>query len=297
MVLGAMNAKRGTREILSMPGYLFEPKFDGFRALCVVKGKKISFISRNGVDLSPRYPELASVLKCIKAKSCVLDGEIIALDKKGKPRFSALQGGNPVQYRVFDILEKNGKTLISFPLQERKKILNSTVINGRSIKKVTGTRNGTRLWKEEIREGGEGVMAKELHSLYYPGQRKKVWLKIKQVETVDAVVIGFTSNKRAISSLALGLYNDKHELTYIGKVGTGFNEDEIAFLSEELQKKIIKAKGYADAPRGIIWVKPRLVVEVKYAELTEYGKLRSPVFLRIRTDKKPKDCTIKDQLS
>lgn len=291
-----MNAKIGTTNDLDKPGYLYEPKLDGYRALCFVNGD-VTFMSRNNKDLTSTYPELA-FRQNIKAQSAILDGEIVAYDQNGHPNFALLQQGKHASYVVFDILMKDGQSLTLKPLLERKKILDSTVVDGNGIEKIFYTTKGQELWNEVVKRQMEGVMAKKSDSSYYPGQRSNVWLKIKLLNTLDCIIIGYLPGKRAIASLALGLYNQAGELVYIGNVGTGFTEDMIEELSNKLKSittKNVSIKNKELLPRNSVMVKPLYVAEVKYLEMTPYGILRASVFLRLRDDKRPEECTFTNQ--
>lgn len=304
-----MLAKIGKISDLSKQDYMYEPKLDGTRAICY-KNDTITLINRRGRDLTSVYPELVFI-KNIDAKSCVLDGEIVIYDQKGIPNFNVLQKRDqlsnkllielrseqyPATYVVFDILMKNGKSLVNLPLIERKKILADTVKDGRFIQKIFFSDNGKRLWKEVIKIKMEGVMAKLRSGKYFPGVRVSQWLKIKNLKTIDCIIVGFTQKKRIISALALGVYC-KGKLTYIGKVGTGFTYD---FL-EDLHKKLVKLKAKKASVEyvgreNINWVKPELVCEVKYLELSKDNKLRAPSFIMLREDKIPKECILEDQI-
>lgn len=292
-----MNARIGKEEDLDRKDMIFEPKLDGIRALCVVN-KGMKFISRGGVNRTAKHPEF-KFRKNIKAKECVLDGEIVAYDKKGRSDFSLLQRGKgKTEFVVFDILKKNGKNLTKLPLEERKKILKKTVVNGGKLKKVSSFKDGRKLWQKMKKKNYEGVMAKEIDGKYYPGHRSATWLKVKMIDTIDCVIIGYTQKKRLVSSLALGLY-DKGELHYIGHVGTGFTEAEVERLYKKLSKIKSKRKLIVNSvPRtlkGVIWVRPKYVAEIKYLEFTRHKRLRAPAYVRIRTDKKPKECTFAEQ--
>lgn len=300
--ISAMNAQNGSEAILDQPGYIYEPKLDGYRALCFVNGENINFISRNNNNLNSQFPEILDIKDSINAKSCILDGEIVAYNSKGLPDFSLLGSSDAhLVYVVFDILELNSKSLISYPLLERKEILEKVVTpKSNNIEVIFYTANGQALWQEIIKRDLEGVIAKKEESLYYPGTRSKDWLKIKNFKTIDCVILGFSENKRAISSLALGLYKGA-DLYYVGNVGTGFSEEIIEKLKPILEKlKVLKPQAiidyskrqnsYARSLREIQWVKPKLVCEVKYSEFTSYNILRTSVFLRLRTDKNPEEC-------
>lgn len=294
--LSVMNAKIGFPDDLMQPGYIFEPKLDGFRALCYVD-RSIRFISRNHIDITKRFTAF-DFRKYIKAKTAILDGELIAVDEQGRVDFSLVQQSIATHYIVFDIVMKNGQSLIKKPLLERKKILDRTVVNRGGIEKIVFTTHGKQLWHLMKKMKFEGVMAKEKDGLYHPGKRSGTWRKIKFLNTIDCVIVGYSSGKRLISSLALGLYKGK-ELHYIGNVGTGFNQDNSDALYVKLKKlhtnrPLIVNKD--DVLPATQWVKPRLVAEVKYVEMTSNHMLRTSVFLRVRFDKKARECTFKDQI-
>jgi len=302
-----MLAKIGTKKDLENENNLiFEPKLDGYRAICKVN-KTIKLYSRRGHDIIHKFTEF-NFRKNIKAKSCVLDGEIIVYDEKGAPNFNLMQHRytsdperitklskeTPAVFAVFDILMKDGKNLTKLPLLERRKILEKTIKPSKYIEIIPEFTDGKKLWKEMKKRNLEGVMAKEKDGIYQPGARSTTWLKIKFHESIEAVIVGYTVKKRDISSLALGLYK-KDELRYIGKVGTGLNEEIIQKLDNKLPHIKRKTPPVANPGRSktVCWVRPSLVCEVKFQQFTNRETLRIPVFLRIRDDKKPKDCTFK----
>lgn len=288
-----MLAKIGAHEDLERKDWIFEPKLDGFRALCILKNNKLSFISRNNHDMTASYPEF-QFRNQIKATNCVLDGEIVVYDKKGRTNFNLLQNRKispvPATYVAFDILSKNGKDLTHLTLLERRKILQATIIDGNHLETIASSRNGKLLWKEIKKHDLEGVMAKDAASLYYPGVRTNKWLKIKRHSTIDCIIVGYTQEKRQVSSLALGLY-DGNQLLFIGKVGTGFSEKTVKELYSLFKKIEISKPRVINPIEEVIWLKPKLVCEIKFAEVTKDKKLRSPVFLHLRDDKEPKECT------
>lgn len=295
MKLKPMLAKLGTRADLEKEGYLYEPKLDGIRALCHVD-KGMKFITRNGLDITHQFPEF-DFRKQITAQTCILDGEIIALNKKGNPDFNLLQNraSNDVDgtFVVFDILWKNGVSLVNKPLQERKKILDATIKPKGALEKIVSVDDGKKLWELIRKHKLEGVVAKEIESIYHPGKRTNSWIKIKAIHSVDCVIIGFTQEKRHVSSLALGLYKD-HHLYYVGKVGTGFTSDDIHMLYQKLQKITVKTPhviNAQDAAKDIVWAKPKMVAEIEYLMMTKDKRLRAPVYLHLRLDKEPAQCT------
>jgi DNA ligase D-like protein (predicted ligase) len=298
-----MLAFLGGKNDLEREGYIFEPKLDGTRALCYVN-EDIRFINRRGHDISERYPEF-NFRDELKVESCVLDGEVIVYDGHGNPSFSLLQkreqsktssarllsGSHPATYVVFDILELNGRDLTTLPLSARKEELRKAVVPGKHLQPIVWTKEGAKLWKIVEERKLEGVMAKRFDSVYEQGKRSEAWIKVKALKTLDCVIIGFTSEKRSISALALGLYVNG-ELRYMGRVGTGFTESYLDNLRKVLDNMVIPGppvKSYPDHPTT--WVRPELVAEVEYLMLTGDGHLRAPSFRRLRTDKAPEDCT------
>jgi bifunctional non-homologous end joining protein LigD len=283
-----MLAATGTREILQSKSYIFEPKLDGYRALCQKRGGTLRLISRNNRDITLEFPGL-SFGDHINA-DCTLDGEIVIYDETGNPSFALMQQRKhrrpPPTYVAFDILELEGRDLRRLPLSERKQLLTEVVEEGGNLQLMPSTENGAELWNVVTTRGLEGVMAKKKDSVYVTG-RSRAWLKIKLEKTVDSVIVGYATKTREIASLALGLY-DGATLTYIGQVGTGFSES----LLEKLSKDLVRASNDVALPSNVRPVVPDKVCEVKYLEYTRDGRLRAPVFLRIRDDKAPRECTI-----
>jgi bifunctional non-homologous end joining protein LigD len=287
-----MLAATGTREILRSKDYVFEPKLDGYRALCQKKAGTLRFISRNSRDITLEFPEL-SFGDLIKA-DCTLDGEIVIYDEKGNPSFALMQQRKHQRlqptYVAFDILELEGRNLKSLPLSERKRLLAGVIEEGGNLQTMPSTEDGEKLWNVVTSRGLEGVMAKKKESAYVAG-RSRAWLKIKLEKTADCVIVGYITKTRDIASLALGLY-DQGALIYIGQVGTGFSES----LLNELVKELIRAGNSIALPKNVHPVVPDKVCEVKYLEYTKDHRLRAPVFLRMRHDKSAEECTI-DQVT
>jgi bifunctional non-homologous end joining protein LigD len=286
-----MLAATGTREILRSNAYLFEPKLDGYRALCQKRGATLRFLSRNNRDITAEFPELA--FGDLINSDCMLDGEIVIYDAEGNPSFALMQQRKrfrPPTYVAFDILELDGRDLRSLPLLERKKLLTGVITEGANLQTMPSTENGEELWNVITARGLEGVMAKKKDSTYVTG-RSRAWLKIKLEKTVDCVIVGYATKTREIASLALGLYNGG-SLIYIGQVGTGFSES----LLERLSKELVRASNDVALPTNVHPVVPDKVCEVKYLEYTKDGRLRAPVFLRMRSDKLPRECMI-DQVT
>jgi DNA ligase D-like protein (predicted ligase) len=303
-----MLAGLGTERDLAREGYVFEPKLDGTRAICY-KNSELMFINRRNRDITDRYPEF-DFLQNIRAEGCVLDGEIVVYDQKGNPDFRLLQRREhaaphrraseskrwPATYVVFDILECNGDLMMQRPLIERKRLLEAMVTDGANIQKIVYTRDGKRLWEIVNKRKLEGVIAKAESSVYEEGHRDIHWLKIKTTATIECVIVGFTSEKRPVSAVALGLYV-RGQLKYIGRAAAGLTEEVIYELRETLEPLRVDEPTAIDPPSTeVFWVRPELVCEVKFLEFTPRLHLRAPVFLRLREDKTPAECTLESQV-
>ena len=288
--------------------WLFEPKLDGFRTLAFLNNGKVWLQSRNELNVTAHYPSLVESIKKQPASQLVLDGEIIALDAKGKLCFQCLQGylksinrfqsGNAeppsaIIYYVFDILHLDGYNLTEVPLKERKRLLKSVLKQTEDVRLVEYfDTDGQTVYRAAIENGLEGVMAKRQDSLYEPGKRSKDWLKIKAVNSDDFVVVGFTegmgNRAKTFGALLLGYYDEKNNLQPAGNVGSGFDNELLHSLRKQLDSIVVKKSPFQNQIEQIgkpTWVKPEIVVEVKFAEWTQDGRLRAPVFLRVRDDK------------
>ena len=307
-----MLCKKASKNLLKSNQYYFEIKLDGTRAVIYAnkKKKELKIVNRRGFRIEKRYPEFRNIFKFLKCDSCVLDAEIIVYNERGLPDFRLLQQRDlldnklliklrsqtiPATIVVFDILEKDGKCLLNLEIEKRKKILEESVKENNIIQKMIYAEDGMELWKMIRKNNLEGIIAKLKGSKYYPGKRADVWLKIKNLKSIDAVIVGYTERKNKPSlfgSLALALYQ-KNKLFYIGKVGTGWDEGFIKFFSSKLQKIKINKPLVENPPnKKIIWVKPKFVCEVEYLEVTSKRELRAPSFKRLRVDKKPRECEI-----
>lgn len=301
-----MLCQTGTKSVLAKKNFLFEPKLDGTRAIAHASKTSVRLINRRGKNIAYRYPEIAEELKKLPAKKCVLDGEIIVYDAQGNPDFSLLQRREqverkalieirskqfPATYVVFDILEYEGKSLLGEPLHKRKAWLNRALNELSHVEKIFATPNGKDLWKKIIKRKLEGVIAKKADSKYYSGKRVPVWLKIKNTKTTDCVIVGFAQEKRIISSLCLAAYDD-NKLRYVGRVGTGFTEEFLEELHKKLKPLKVKKSPVQNPDPKCVWVKPKIVCEVEYLELTKQKILRMPSFKRLRNDKPLRECTL-----
>lgn len=275
-------------EIFDSPEWIFEPKLDGYRAVALLDKGRVQIISRNGIDITSSYPLIVTELTTFKEKA-VLDGEIIAIDENGKPSFSELRKNDVrnIYYYIFDIMHYKRSSIRHFPLIQRKAILEDVIKDLPRVKKLLYTEtNGKAFFSKVAGMGFEGLVAKKKDSKYYSG-RTDQWIKIKKNQSLDLFVIGYTPDEHgSFKSLLLAEADDDGSLTYRGNVGTGFSE---------LQKReILKRFKISGRPRNVlelplnfgeVYVKPNLIIEVEYLEITKEGKLRHPTFKRIRDDK------------
>jgi bifunctional non-homologous end joining protein LigD len=302
------------------PDWLFEIKWDGYRAVSFIQDGSVQLMSRTHNDLSGRYPELQVLPKFVKAKHAILDGEVAALDEQGRASFSLMQQRTgirkhgrqvagkseiPIVYYLFDVLYLDGYDLRRVPLEERKNTLAQILKTDDLIRYSDHFDDGKALFNVARQKGLEGIVAKHRGSCYEE-RRSREWLKIKITQTVDCVVGGYTDpegSRQHFGSLVLGLYDKKKNLIHVGQAGTGFNHAALAQISKVLTKLGTQKSpfyGEVDAPHPH-WTKPELVAEIKFTEWThetsEGGvKLRAPVFMGLREDKKPQECTFEDQM-
>jgi bifunctional non-homologous end joining protein LigD len=292
-----MKAQLTDQPAFDSADWIFEIKWDGYRAIAEVNKAGNKLYSRNGLTFDKAYSKIFEGLKSIK-KDAIIDGEIVVFDEKGKPNFQKLQNYQNrdkylIQYYVFDLIELAGKSLTSLTLIERKEILQKLLPESNVIKycdHVDG--EGKMLFKEMVKMGLEGMIAKRKQSKYLVGKRSSDWLKIKNVQSQEAIIVGFTDPKGSRSSfgsLLLAVKN-KGKLTSIGNVGTGFTDQSLKDLHSKL-KKIIRKTSPLDAPiketPDITWVDPVLICNIKFTEITDEGSVRHPVFQGLRVDKAP----------
>jgi bifunctional non-homologous end joining protein LigD len=293
----------------SSDDWLFEIKWDGIRALAVIEDGTTKLMSRSARSISSEYPEFRNLAKYIRARTAVLDGEIVVLDDKGRSSFQRLQGrfgvqnpseklqaDLPVTYYFFDVLYCDGYDVRRSPLIERKQLLQKLVVTDERIR-ISDHQigNGVELFEAAISNGLEGLVAKRLSSPY-PEGRTSNWLKFKSVKEVDAVVGGWTDprgGRQYFGSLLVGLY-EKSALRFIGGVGTGFPNTLERELYEKLQHIPAKKCPFSPVPQTrerAHWVLPKLVARVGYAEWTSDNNLRQPRFLGLQPDRDPREST------
>jgi bifunctional non-homologous end joining protein LigD len=282
-------------------GWLFEPKWDGYRALAYVRGGEVEELqSRSGKsDFTSRFETIAKALsRAVRTPDCVLDGEICALDEDGRASFSAMQQGTGrLVYYVFDLLEQDGEPLLDLPLTERRKRLKKLLGRSPNVALTETFDDGEALLEAAAKQGLEGVMAKRADSHYEP-HRSRHWLKVKVRPQQELVVVGYTKGQRKrerMGALVLAV-RERGKLRWAGNVGAGFSEDAIDELLARLKPLKRSDSPLETVPKmprvqkgDITWVEPEVVVEVAFVEWTHDGHLRAPVFLGVREDKAPED--------
>jgi bifunctional non-homologous end joining protein LigD len=283
-------------------GWLFEVKWDGYRTLAYVRGGEARLVSRNGNDLTGRFASVAKeVAQAAKSPDCVLDGEVCALDERGRSSFSVMQqGSGPLVFYAFDVLEIDREPLLDLPLRERRERLVRLLDRGNRTVRLSETfDDGEALYGAAVEESLEGIIAKKTDSRYQPGKRTRDWLKIKTHGRQEFVIAGYTKGQGRrsgrLGSLVLAV-NRGGELHYAGNCGTGFTEDEIERLMRKLRPLERKTPTFAVVPKmpkvrrsDVVWVTPKLVCEVEFAEWTHDGRLRAPAYKGLREDKAPAD--------
>ena len=276
--------------------WTYELKYDGFRALVALTGGRMAMWSRNELNLAPRFPKIAEQVAKLKLDDAVLDGEIVATDAEGVPRFQLLQGGTSREvFFVFDILWLDGRDLRRLPYEERRALLAKALRRPPAQVAIAQqiAKSGKDAMAQAAKEGWEGIIAKHKGSTYEP-RRSKEWLKVKALHGQELAIIGWnpsTASTHDIGSPPLGYRDDDGTWRYAGKVGTGFSAKLRTWFRTELSKDVIAKSIAADAPRERVatWVKPRFVAQVAFTEWTEDNRLRHPSFLGLRDDKKPED--------
>lgn len=293
------------------PEWIFEVKWDGYRTISFINNGKVKLQSRNNKDFTEKYYPLVETLKSWNLNA-VLDGEILVLNSKGVSDFGALQNwrseadGELVMY-VFDLLWYEGRNLMKFPLQNRLQILENIFPSGNERIRLSEIfpENGREFFKAAEKLGLEGMIAKRADSSYVPDARSKSWLKIKVQKRQEVIIGGYTLNEgtsKLFSSLLLGVY-EHGRLQFVGKVGTGFNDKMQKDMMKLFKPLVIKESPFSmepdvnepsrfrpNPPRATaVWMKPELVCEVNYAEITGDGIFRHPSFKGLRTDKKPSE--------
>jgi bifunctional non-homologous end joining protein LigD len=280
------------------PHWVFETKWDGFRVIAVVERGKATLYSRNGLDVSRKYPSICKALAAT-LHNAVFDGELVALDAQGRSRFQLLQNAERertrLMYCVFDLLYLDDEDLRKRPLLERKEALEAVLPQSPLLYYSTDVvGKGIAAFNRAKRAREEGVMAKLASGKYYSGQRSREWLKVKVSEGQEVVIVGFTAPRRSrkyFGALVLAV-RQGDGWKYVGRAGTGFDQAALKSIHAKLVPLITSRKPIAvkvPDEANTTWVRPKLVGEVKFTEWTAKGEMRHPVFLGLRTDKKATD--------
>jgi bifunctional non-homologous end joining protein LigD len=293
--------------------WAYEIKWDGIRALAYVEAAGLRLQSRNGIDISERYPELAPLAAAAHSREMILDGEIVAFDDDGLPRFERLQPrmnltnplriaalaqSVPVVLEIFDLLWLDDGPLLRLPYLERRERLAALALNGRHWQTTTHRLGGGREFLAASRERGlEGIIAKRPQSTYEPGRRTRAWVKVKNTNRQEFVIAGWVPGagrrEQRLGALLVGYYDRDADgrpvLRYAGKVGTGFTEAELDRLQRLLEPLAIESSPFTgpQPEPGARFVRPQLVAEVEFTEWTRDGMLRHPSYKGLRDDKDP----------
>ena len=302
--------------------WIYEIKFDGYRALALRGGSETRVLSRNQKDLGSKFTEVKDSIAALDVQDAIIDGEIVALDEKGRSSFQLLQTSAmgqerpPIVFYAFDLLRLNGKDLRNLPIEERKAKL------GELLKKPPGIIRYSVSFTKDIEEllgraqklGLEGLIAKRSGSRYEAGKRTGAWIKLKLHQKQEFVIGGYTEpegSRKYFGALLVGFYEGK-KLKFAGRVGTGFSDKLLRSLFSELEKIRVERCPFSNLPalgrsrwdQGLTaaemkrchWVKPAMVCQIKFTEWTRDDRLRQPVFLGIREDKNVKE-VVKEKAS
>lgn len=305
------------RHPFDSPDHLYELKWDGIRALARVEGSRTTLTDRNGRDITEMFPELSEIAVQGKRNGTVLDGEIVCMDKEGRPSFPLLQerlnhrNGRTrtdranyraqANYIVFDVLYLNGMPVMNEPLHRRKALLHQYLSSSEVVQPCAYIeREGKAFFHATCQLGLEGIVAKEKSSLYTPGKRSSAWEKVKRWRECEFTIGGYAfggERGELFASLLLGLYNSQGALEYVGSVGAGFTKPQAKQVYSSLTNVHTDVCPFNVLPsmqKFLFWCKPELVCQVQYGEFSTDGKLRYPVYMTMREDKAPPECTLQD---
>jgi len=282
-------------EPFQKPGWVYEEKYDGFRILAYKEGDRVSLVSRNGIDRSGSYPGVSAAVGKLSPRTLVLDGEVVAFDRHHVSRFQLLQNGSvEPQYAVFDCLYRDGRDLRTETLARRRSELEE-IIGAKRGKIFLSARladDGLKAYREAKHRGLEGVLAKDDSAPYVEGRSSR-WLKFKVHQEDEFVIVGYTApagSREHFGALLVAAYN-AGKLRYAGKVGTGFSREVLGQLYKNFRPLVRATPAIVDPPRekNVTYLEPNLVAQISYAELTDDLKLRQPVFLGLRDDKRAEE--------
>jgi bifunctional non-homologous end joining protein LigD len=293
------------KEPFNRPGWVYEEKYDGYRILAYKEGTKVMLLSRNAKDRTARFAAVAEAVGSLKYETLLLDGEVVAFDRRGVSRFQLLQNlADKLHFAVFDCLYIDGRDLRAKALRARRAELEK--ILGKSAGKQPTLFSSARLAADGLKayeiakqKAFEGVVAKDESSPYQEGRSTK-WLKFKVKQEDEFIIVGYTAPAGAreyFGALLLAAHeasNGGGDLKYAGKVGTGFSQETLAKLFRKFQPLVRTKPPVTDPPRerDVTWLAPRLVAQIAYEEWTDDRKLRQPVFLGLRDDKNPKEVAV-----
>ena len=287
--------------------WLYEAKFDGYRALALKDGARVRLLSRKGNDLTAGYPAIQKAVKALEGKSAVIDGEIVAFDENGRPSFQHLhhRSANPaaIRYFAFDLLHLNGKDLRAEPLSIRRTALGKILLGSDVVFSAELPGSPDDVIEAVTQVGLEGIVAKRRDSRYEPGKRSGAWQKFKVQLRQEFVIGGYKPENRNFQSIVVGYYENR-KLRFAARVRAGFTAAQRAALFELLRPLRTDRCPFTDLPskktghwgEGVTeedmkilkWVKPTLVAEIAFTEWTRDGNLRHSAFVGIRTDKDPR---------
>jgi bifunctional non-homologous end joining protein LigD len=289
------------KEPFQRPGWVYEEKYDGYRILAYKERRAVTLLSRNAKDRTEHFGAVAEAVGALRDETLLLDGEVVAFDRHRVSRFQLLQNlSSGLHYAVFDVLYADGRDLRAEPLRVRRAALEKILGKpaGKQPTLFVSARlapDGLKAYQIAKKQGFEGVMAKDESSPYTAG-RSAQWLKFKVKQEDEFVVIGYTAPAGArehFGALLLAAH-EGDQLKYVGKVGTGFSRETLAKLYRKFQALVRGKAPVADPPRehDVTWLAPRLVAQIAYGEWTDDRKLRQPVFLGLRDDKRAAEVTI-----
>lgn len=284
------------RQPFHLPGWVYEEKYDGYRILAYKEGPRVTLLSRNDIDRTVSYSHVAAAVAVLAPTTLLLDGEVVALDKKRVSRFEILQRDTSKgKYAVFDCLYVDGRDLRREPLSERRKQLEGVIPGSRNLWLARRLADdGMAAFEIATKRGFEGLVAKDAASPYIEA-RSRYWLKVKVHQEDEFIIVGYTppaGARKYIGALLLAGYHDG-KLQYVGKVGTGFSQSKLKSLHQMFKKLKREEPPVVNPPRerGVTYLEPKLVGQIAYQEWTNDFKLRQPVFLGLRDDKSAKEVT------
>jgi bifunctional non-homologous end joining protein LigD len=276
------------------PGWVYEEKYDGYRILAYKEGSRVTLLSRNAKDRTGTFSEVAEAIADLPDRTLLLDGEVVAFDRRLVSRFQLLQQGEvPTVYAVFDCLYRRGKDLRREALPARRTALEEAIgVADRLFPSRRLATNGFKAYADAARRGFEGIIGKNPDAPYIEA-RTTEWLKVKAKQEEEFVIAGYTppaGSRTHFGSLLMGAYDDG-AFRYVGRVGTGYDQKTLASLHRRFRPLERKTPAFADPPRikGATWLEPRLVAQVAFQEWTHDAKLRQPVYLGLRDDKAPRE--------